>query len=46
MCELVRKGLDAACSKLPALRRGVATHDGKVVNPALAAHVGLQEGTQ
>jgi alanine dehydrogenase len=45
MCELVRKGLEVASSRLPALRRGIATHDGKVVNPALASHLGLQEGT-
>jgi alanine dehydrogenase len=44
MCEIVRKGLEGASSKLPALRRGIATHGGQVINPALAAHLGLKEG--
>ena len=36
-------GLDAALDRLPALRRGVATRSGRIVNPALAASLGVQE---
>ncbi len=43
MREIATHGLDAALAALPALRPGVATHRGHVVNPALAAHVGVQE---
>ena len=38
-------GFDAALAGLPALKRGVATHQGHVVNPTLAAHLGLPEVT-
>jgi len=43
MREVAERGLDAALAALPALRRGVATHQGHVVNPALAAHLGVKE---
>ncbi len=43
MWEIARAGLDEALSRMPALRRGVATHGGHVVNAALAAHLGIQE---
>jgi alanine dehydrogenase len=36
-------GLDAAVGLVPGLRRGVATHQGHVVNAALAKHLGLPE---
>jgi alanine dehydrogenase len=36
-------GLDRALESQPALRRGVATHAGRVINPMLAAHLGLPE---
>lgn len=36
-------GLDSALASHPALRRGVATHEGRVINQALAAHLGLPE---
>ncbi len=43
MWEVARKGLAEALARLPALKRGVATHRGHVVNAALAAHLGVQE---
>jgi alanine dehydrogenase len=43
MCEIARHGIDVALERLPGLRRGIATRDGKVVNPALAAHLGARE---
>lgn len=36
-------GFAAALDVAPALRRGVATHQGHVVNAALAAHLGMPE---
>jgi len=36
-------GLEAAAAGVPALRRGIATHQGCVVNPMLAADLGLPE---
>ncbi len=42
--EIAERGLAEALAALPALRRGVATHRGQVVHPALAAHLGLREG--
>ncbi|HET7089726.1 MAG TPA: alanine dehydrogenase [Anaerolineae bacterium] len=44
--EIAHKGLDAALGSLPALRRGVATRDGRVVNAALAAALGLREAAE
>jgi alanine dehydrogenase len=41
--EIAQHGLDAALTKMSALKRGVATHKGHVVNPALASSLGLQE---
>jgi alanine dehydrogenase len=38
-------GFDAAAASLHALQRGVATHQGRVINPMLAAHLGLPEVT-
>jgi alanine dehydrogenase len=38
-------GLEAALALHPALTRGVATHQGRVINPMLAAHLGLPEVT-
>jgi alanine dehydrogenase len=43
MWEVARCGLDDALGRLPALKRGVATHRGHVVNAALASHLGVQE---
>jgi alanine dehydrogenase len=43
MREVAERGLGAALEAQPALRRGVATHQGHVVNPALAAHLGVEE---
>jgi alanine dehydrogenase len=41
MWEVARAGLDDAMARLPALRRGIATHDGHVVSMTLAAHLGM-----
>jgi len=38
-------GLESALESHPALTRGVATHQGRVINPMLAAHLGLPEVT-
>jgi alanine dehydrogenase len=38
-------GIEAALGIVPGLRRGVATHAGRVVNATLAAHVGAPEVT-
>ena len=38
-------GLESALASHPALTRGVATHRGRVINPMLAAHLGLPEVT-
>jgi alanine dehydrogenase len=43
MREVADRGLDAALVSMPALRHGVATHRGHVVNPALAAYLGVEE---
>ncbi len=40
--EIADHGLKHALATVPALRRGVATHRGQVVHPALAAHLGIQ----
>jgi alanine dehydrogenase len=45
MSEIVRAGLESAVSRMPGLGRGIATHDGRIINPALAAHLGMEEGT-
>jgi len=42
MWAIADKGLDAALAGRPALRRGVATHEGAVVHPALASHLGVR----
>lgn len=42
--EIAHRGLDSAMAHLPGLGRGLATHRGQVVHPALAAHLGLQGG--
>jgi alanine dehydrogenase len=39
------EGLEAALASMPALKRGVATHQGHVVNGVLAAHLGVPEVT-
>jgi len=41
--EIAQDGLDAALARMSALKRGVATHKGHVVNPALASSLGLEE---
>jgi alanine dehydrogenase len=41
MWAIADKGLEAALASRPALRRGVATHKGGVVHPALASHLGV-----
>lgn len=38
-------GFEPALASLPALRRGVATHEGRVVSGTLAAHLGVPEVT-
>jgi len=43
MWEIARLGLDEALTRMPALKRGVATHASHVVNAALAAHLGVHE---
>jgi alanine dehydrogenase len=43
MREVAERGLDAALNDMPALKRGVATHQGHVVNPMLAAQLGVRE---
>lgn len=43
MREVATHGLAAALASMPALRRGVAIHQGHVVNPALAIHLGVKE---
>ncbi len=40
---IANTGLDAALDRLPALRHGVATRSGRIVNPALAASLGMPE---
>jgi len=37
------EGLKSALGRLSALKRGVATHDGHVINPALASNLGVRE---
>ncbi len=41
--DIALRGLDAALATSPALKRGVALHKGHVVNPALAAYLGVKE---
>jgi alanine dehydrogenase len=41
--EIAQNGLESALAGHSALRRGVATHKGHVVNPALASSMGLKE---
>ena len=41
--EIAQQGLGPALANMSALKRGVATHDGHVVNPALASSLGLRE---
>jgi alanine dehydrogenase len=43
MWKIARAGLDEALARMPALKNGVATHGGHVINGALAAHLGVQE---
>ncbi len=43
MWAMAARGADAALDELPALRRGVATRDGRIVNPALAVAMGARE---
>lgn len=43
--EIAQDGLEAALAKTSALKRGVATYNGRVVNPTLAASLGLKEVT-
>jgi alanine dehydrogenase len=40
--EIAWNGLDRALAESSALRRGVATQDGRLVNPALAASMNAQ----
>jgi alanine dehydrogenase len=41
--EIARSGLRHALTHMPALKRGVVTHSGRVTNAAVAARIGLQE---
>jgi alanine dehydrogenase len=43
--EVAHSGLETALHEMPALRRGVATHNGHVIHSALAAQFGLKEVT-
>jgi len=43
MWEVAQQGLESALANRPALRRGVATRQGHVVNPRLSAQLGLPE---
>jgi len=43
MWEIARNGIEKALADSPALRRGVATQDGKIVNAALAASLNARE---
>ncbi len=43
MWDVARLGLEEALVRMSALKRGVATHAGHVVNAALAAHLGVEE---
>jgi alanine dehydrogenase len=43
MRYLAEHGLDKTLAAMPPLVRGVATHAGHVVNPALAEHLGVKE---
>jgi alanine dehydrogenase len=45
MWEVARAGLNDALASMPALKQGIATHGGHVVNAALAAHLGVHEVT-
>jgi alanine dehydrogenase len=42
---LAGEGLERALTSHPALRHGVATHQGRVVNSKLAFHLGVPEVT-
>jgi len=41
--EVAEQGLERALAEQPALRPGIATHRGQVVNPTLAVHLGVRE---
>ncbi|HCV42784.1 MAG TPA: alanine dehydrogenase, partial [Bacteroidetes bacterium] len=41
--EIAQHGLESALTEMTGLKRGVATHHGHIVNPALAASLGLKE---
>jgi alanine dehydrogenase len=41
--DIALRGLDAALATSVALKRGVALHKGHVVNPTLAAYLGVKE---
>lgn len=41
--EVAHGGFDSALKQIPALKRGVATHNGHVVQPSLAEHLGMKE---
>ncbi len=45
MSEVAFNDLETALDHHPALRRGLATHAGRVTSHTLAAHLGLAEGT-
>ena len=46
MREIADSGLEPALAKMPGLRRGVATRDGRIVNEALAASMGAGEAAR
>lgn len=41
--EIAQQGLEGALAETSSLRRGVATHNGHIVNPALASSFGMKE---
>lgn len=45
VAAVANQGLAAALESVPALKRGVATHKGHVVNAVLASHLGMPEVT-
>ena len=45
VAAVANKGVEAAIAAVPALKRGVATHRGRVASSVLAAHLGVPEVT-
>ena len=43
--QACQRGFEPALASLPSLKRGVATHQGQIVNAMLASHLGVPEVT-